>query len=430
METGVLETNRKKSLTHPCFNGCGGKNTRIHLPVAPACNIQCNYCVRKFECVNESRPGVTSRVLSPEEALKRFLEVRGWLGNIDVVGIAGPGDALANFEKVKETFSLIRETEPDVTFCLSTNGLLLPQYAAGIAAMGVSHVTVTVNAMDSETGKHIYRFVEYQGRHYTGEEGAALLLENQYEGIRRLHELGVVVKVNVVVLKDLNDGQIPAIAAKLKETGADLCNIMQLIPVEGSLFEHIPLTSNAEIMAIRKSCEAILPQMYHCRQCRADAVGTVDNDLSRLFTGEPGEPGCPMETAGRSEEPEETAGLFAVASKNGMLVDQHFGHATDFYIYEYKNRQVNFLERREVPQYCFGSDQCGRHNDELMDSIIKTIEGCSAVITMRIGEAPRRRLEDKGIGIFTTYNYITDAVREAAQNTALIMEKTGKQTKD
>ncbi|MDR1446634.1 MAG: radical SAM protein, partial [Treponema sp.] len=128
---GIREENFRRSLSHPCFNGCGGKNTRIHLPVAPDCNIQCNYCVRKFECVNESRPGVTAKVLSPREALERFTAVKERLGKIDVVGIAGPGDALANFEKVKECFALIRGVDNEVTFCLSTNGLLLPRYAAG-----------------------------------------------------------------------------------------------------------------------------------------------------------------------------------------------------------------------------------------------------------------------------------------------------------
>ena len=56
-----------KEERHPCFaSGC--KSGRIHLPVAPICNIQCNYCKREFDCLNESRPGVTSRIMSPEEA--------------------------------------------------------------------------------------------------------------------------------------------------------------------------------------------------------------------------------------------------------------------------------------------------------------------------------------------------------------------------
>jgi nitrogen fixation protein NifB len=37
---------------HPCFND-SSRHTfgRLHLPVAPKCNIQCNYCSRKFDSV-------------------------------------------------------------------------------------------------------------------------------------------------------------------------------------------------------------------------------------------------------------------------------------------------------------------------------------------------------------------------------------------
>ncbi|MDR3170199.1 MAG: radical SAM protein [Treponema sp.] len=404
----IRQVNQEKSFHHPCFNGCGGKNTRLHLPVAPACTIQCNYCVRKYECVNESRPGVTATVLSPREALERFLEAKQRLGNLDVVGIAGPGDALAEFEKTRETFALIREADPELTCCLSTNGLLLPRYADEIAALGVSHVTVTVNALDPAVGKRIYRRVDFEGKHYTGIEAAAILLENQYAGIERLKALGIICKVNIVMLKGINDTQIPGIVEKVKEAGADLTNIMQLIPVKGSIFEHLPLTSNAEITEMRKSCELILPQMYHCRQCRADAAGTLDEDISYTFT-----------SAALEKSAAESAGivrtcLFAVASQNGMLVDQHFGHATGFYMYEYKDGQITFIERREVPQYCFGSNRCGSA-ENTMERILETIAGCSGVIAMRIGEIPRVRLAEQGIEVFMTYNYITDAVREAAE---------------
>ena len=66
------------------------------------------------------------------------------MDNLTVVGIAGPGDALANFEETKKTLQLIKEYDPKVTFCLSTNGLMLPLYAQELIDLGVSHVTVTV----------------------------------------------------------------------------------------------------------------------------------------------------------------------------------------------------------------------------------------------------------------------------------------------
>ncbi|MDR0376890.1 MAG: radical SAM protein [Spirochaetaceae bacterium] len=416
--TEIKEENLKKSLTHPCFNGCGGKNTRIHLPVAPACTIQCNYCIRKYHCVNESRPGITARVMSPPEALNWFLAARETLGAVDVAGIAGPGDALADFEKTRETFSLIRKADPDITFCLSTNGLLLPRYADKIAALGVSHVTVTVNAPDSETGRRIYRFVEWDRTRYTGKEGAARLLENQYAGIRRLKELGIVSKVNVVLLKGINSGLIPAIAGMVKEAGADILNVMQLIPVKGSLFEHIPLTSNAELTEIRRRCEGILPQMYHCRQCRADAVGRIDEDVSLSLAGKAALPPDVPARIGAREPPEFPVGAvvprFAAASKNGMLVDQHFGHAQAFHVYEYREGQVRFIERREISRCCAGPSHCGGRESRFA-MIAEALKDCSCVLAVRIGDAPRAELEKQGVRVFMTYDYVTDAVRKAAE---------------
>ena len=57
---------------HPCLSAQAHfRYGRIHLPVAPRCNIRCGYCDRRYDCANESRPGVTSEVISPEAALDR-----------------------------------------------------------------------------------------------------------------------------------------------------------------------------------------------------------------------------------------------------------------------------------------------------------------------------------------------------------------------
>jgi MoaA/NifB/PqqE/SkfB family radical SAM enzyme len=399
--------NLLKSVSHPCFSGCGGGHSRVHLPVAPACNIQCNYCVRKYDCPNESRPGVTARLLSPREALERYLLVKEKIGKPDVVGIAGPGDALANFELLRETLALVRQVEPETTFCISTNGLALNRYAGELEALGVSHLTVTINAVDPAIGKRIYRHVRFNDRNLLGIEAAKALLENQLEGIRRVVDMGMVCKVNVVMLAGINDAHIPDVVKTAAGLGVALSNIMQLIPVKGSIFEHLPLVSNADIMRMRKQCEAILPQMYHCRQCRADAAGTLDNDISlSLNSG--------------AEEPAETrhavswpAMRFAVASKNGYLVDQHFGHTIAFYVFEYSQGQVIFFERREIPRYCSGPEGCEDH-EETMKAILSVIEDCAGVIAVRIGEAPRSMLAEKGIRFFMTYDYVTNAVRAAA----------------
>jgi MoaA/NifB/PqqE/SkfB family radical SAM enzyme len=146
-------TLEEKTANHPCFNcGASQKNSRMHLPIAPKCNIQCNYCVRKYDCMNESRPGVTTSVLSPEEAFAKYKLVKEKVENLTVIGIAGPGDALANFDETKKALEMIHEDDPNITFCVSTNGLMLPYHAKELADLNVSHVTVTVNAVDPAIG--------------------------------------------------------------------------------------------------------------------------------------------------------------------------------------------------------------------------------------------------------------------------------------
>ena len=90
---------------HPCFYaGARGKHGRIHLPVAPSCNIQCAYCRRDHDCPNENRPGVTSGVISPEEALERFERALEDMPHISVAAVAGPGDAFCDPEPTAANF--------------------------------------------------------------------------------------------------------------------------------------------------------------------------------------------------------------------------------------------------------------------------------------------------------------------------------------
>ena len=89
---------------HPCFDSEAKKKYgRVHLPVAPKCNVQCNYCNRKFDCANESRPGVSSAILSPSQSVSYMKKITTKGVDISVVGIAGPGDPFAN---TNETFAI------------------------------------------------------------------------------------------------------------------------------------------------------------------------------------------------------------------------------------------------------------------------------------------------------------------------------------
>lgn len=402
-EPSPVKTVAERTAAHPCFNGCAQSCARIHLPVAPKCNIQCNYCVRKFDCVNESRPGVTTRILSPEEALQKYLLVKKQVPNLTVVGIAGPGDSLANWPETRKTLELIRREDPEVTFCLSTNGLMLPLYARELYELGVTHVTVTMNAVDPAVGGRIYRFVDYMGTRFRGEAGASVLLANQMTGIRMLADLGIVVKVNIVTLKTVNDEHVRQVTKKAKELGAYITNIMPHILVEGSDFENLPTLSNKELIALRKECGEDILQMHHCRQCRADAVGTLGHDLSLLFDKE----------TEKAKPPPAERKKCAVASESGVFVDKHFGQAEEFYIYESDGREVRLLEKRKVKQYCSGAEHCGEIERA---PAIRAVSDCDFVLAMRIGDQPTQTLNGMGIKAMTVFDGVEKAVLSAVNS--------------
>jgi len=265
----------KKIQGHPCFGGGHHKTGRMHLAVAPACNIKCGYCTRKHDCANESRPGVTSRLMTPLEALDKVREVMAspLLGpTMRVVGIAGPGDPLAN-QQTFETFQLVGQAFPELMKCMSTNGLLLPESLDRLAELGLHSLTVTINAATAASAARIYRHVYYHGKRYSGEAAGEILLASQYEGVQRAAQLGMVVKVNTVLIPGINEAEIPQIAERIKGMGAFVMNVMPLIPQAD--LAHIPAPSQEYLAEVRNNNERIISQMRHCKQCRADAVGLL-----------------------------------------------------------------------------------------------------------------------------------------------------------
>jgi len=162
--------------------------------------------------------------------------------------------------------------------CMSTNGLLLPESIDRLYELGLHSLTVTINAVDPEVGAQIYRHIVYHGKSYSGAEGAAILIANQFEGLKRAVELGMTTKVNSVLVPGINDDQIPLIAAKVKHLGAFVMNIMPLIPQ--AELAHIEQPSEERMAEVRKANENIIGQFAHCKQCRADAIGLIGKDVT------------------------------------------------------------------------------------------------------------------------------------------------------
>jgi len=268
---------------HPCLGGEAHVNFgRIHLPVSPACNIQCKFCKRDCN-TDENRPGVASGILAPKDSVDTVRRALELCPQITVVGIAGPGDTLATPAAI-ETFKLVDKAYPELIKCLSTNGLLLYKYAQELYDAGVRTVTVTVNAVYSKIQSQIISHIVYEGKKYYGEEAASILIENQLKGIRKISDLGVIVKVNSVLIPGINDNHIEEIARTVKAAGATLYNIIPLIPQHD--LSHIPAPTCAQLDGARTVAEKHLEVFRHCKHCRADACGIPGKeDLSSKLYG-------------------------------------------------------------------------------------------------------------------------------------------------
>ncbi|MRR36735.1 radical SAM protein, partial [bacterium] len=220
-----MSANSISPACHPCFSKSAVRTWgRVHLPVAPHCNIQCNYCNRLFDCVHESRPGVAKKILEPAQAETYLEELLLEHSRIAVVGIAGPGDPLCDPDRTLDTLNRIRRKHPGLLLCLSTNGLNAPDHVESLARLGVSHVTVTVNAIDPEVGRKICSSVTFQNEVLYGTDAARLLWQQQQATILLLKRKGIIVKVNTVLIPGFNLHEVTNIARVVSALGADLMN--------------------------------------------------------------------------------------------------------------------------------------------------------------------------------------------------------------
>lgn len=265
----MSSTYKELQNSHPCFGGHKNNVGRIHLPVSPGCNIACRFCDRVINDV-ENRPGVTSKVITPEESIEVLEKALELCPEITVAGIAGPGDTLAT-DYALQTFRLIKEKFPNLIKCMSTNGLLLYEKADEIIEIGIDSLTVTVNAVDPKIEAKLNKYIVYHGKKYEGAEAAEILIENQIKGIKKVASAGVTVKVNTVLVPGINDEHIETVARTVKEAGASIYNIIPLIPQHE--LKDIPAPVCSQIDAARSKAGKYIDVFRHCQHCRADAVG-------------------------------------------------------------------------------------------------------------------------------------------------------------
>jgi nitrogen fixation protein NifB len=284
--------------------------------------------------------------------------------------------------------------------CIATNGLGLLPYTGELAALKVSHVTVTVNAVNPIVGMKIYEWIESSSRVLRGISGARVLFEHQEASVKALKASGVTVKINTVVVPGVNDKHTEEIAVWSSKSGADIHNFIPILPVPGTLFEGVVSPSPAAMAEIRLRAGQYLPQMSHCGRCRADAAGLLGSDNAAIIdkllqeagglkTSGLGPSADTADRAGHSPRGEKP--YIAVATGDGIFINRHLGRAETFYVYGKGEERPELIEIREAP-----AGGC----ENRWAALAETLHDCFAVLAAVSGRPPKQALAEVGITVY------------------------------
>ena len=106
--------------------------------------------------------------------------------------------------------------------------------------------------------------------------------------------------------------------------------------------------------------------------------------------------------------------LIAVASKDGKEINQHFGHAERFLIYDVDGNEAKLVDEKKVERYCsYDADHPLRGH--LLAKISAELAGCRAVICSQIGQGPQMEMERLGIDTYVAEGPIKKTLVELAK---------------
>jgi cyclic pyranopterin phosphate synthase len=203
----------------------------LRVSLTDRCNFRCLYCLPETEAAHnfyrghwahmpDSAPIVQqwvpkSNLLSFEE-IERVVRLMSGLG-IQKIRLTG-GEPLLRHE-VEKLVGHISAIPAIQDLAMTSNGFLFPQKATALRAAGLKRISFSLDSLQRENFKKI-----------TGRDG----LESVLASIRLAQELGFApVKVNAVVIRDINDHEVEALAEFARERSLSL-RFIEFMPLDSA----------------------------------------------------------------------------------------------------------------------------------------------------------------------------------------------------
>ncbi|RJS89328.1 GTP 3',8-cyclase MoaA [Candidatus Bathyarchaeota archaeon] len=225
----------------------------IRISVTQRCNLNCFYCHR------EGESSLHRDEMTPEE-IQRIVSIAASFG-LSKVKITG-GEPLLR-EDILEIVSRIHDTPGIEEVSMTTNGILLSDYAYELRKAGLARVNVSLDTLVRELFRRI-----------TGMDA----LRSVTLGIERAKDAGLhPVKVNMVLLKGLNENEVMSMIDFARRNGVILQIIELEAPKEDDLYRryHVSLDS-VEALLEGMAEEIIVRRMHHRRKYHLRGGGEVE----------------------------------------------------------------------------------------------------------------------------------------------------------
>ncbi len=189
----------------PLLDRLGRPLETLRISITDRCNFRCVYCMPK-EVFGRDYAFLERRELLTLEELARVVGIFAGLG-VRTVRITG-GEPLVrrNVEHLVELLAAIDTPHGDkLELALTTNGSALAQKAEALAAAGLNRVTVSLDSLDDAA--------------FRAMNDVDFPVQRVLEGIDATAAAGLPVKVNAVVKRGANDGDVLALAEHFRGSG-------------------------------------------------------------------------------------------------------------------------------------------------------------------------------------------------------------------
>ena len=188
----------------------------------------------------------------------------------------------------------------------------------------------------------------------------------------------------------------------MNSLGVDLFNCMPYFPNAGSTFEYLEEPDTETVNAIRKAAGQHIKQMRHCTRCRSDAVGLLGEMPSEALIATL--KNCQhLKVLAPQNSTISSRPYVAVASLEGVLVNQHLGEAIQLMIYGEKEGRIGLIEVRQTPAPGSGLAR--------WKALTTILSDCRALLVSGVGANPKKVLSDSGLSVIECEGVIDEAVR-------------------